>query len=219
MIRGIRAGSVVFAAAVTAAMVGLSVGPATAATSLTVKVSNGGSYIAKASRTVLSDNGVSVFCTSTSTTKASVGSGKIPTGTHRGVSPVKVGTAAKLAFHNCSGPLGKVTTMITKLPYKVSVDSKTTRTGKTDGIISGVNVKVTMTGCSFTVTGSSPGFYINGKHLLVMTTRSKLPTRPLNSARLTVSNVVGCAQLVSNGDHPTFVSTYTVSRKIVIKSR
>lgn len=219
MTRGKRAGNLVFAAVAAFAVVGLYAVPATAATSLTVKVSGGGSYTAKASKTVLSDNGVSVNCGTTSTKHASTGSGKVANGTHSGVAPVKVGTVTKLAFNNCSGPLGKVTTVLSSLPYKLSVDSKTTRTGKTDGIITGINAAVSMTGCSFTVTGSSPGYYLNSKHELIMTTTGKLPTKPLVTAQLTVSNVVGCASLVNNGDHPTFVSTYTVSRKTVIKSR
>jgi hypothetical protein len=38
-----------------------------------------------------------------------------------------------------------------------------------------------------------------------------LPITPLNTARLTVSNVAGCAGLVLNGDHATFTVTYTLS--------
>jgi hypothetical protein len=71
-----------------------------------------------------------------------------------------------------------------------------------------------MAGCSFTVTGSAPGFYTNGTHKLTLT--PKLPITPLNTARLTVGNVNGCAGLVSNGDHPSYKSTYTLSRAIKI---
>ncbi len=205
-----RAASVLFTAAAAAALMGMSVVPALASTHLTVKVSGGGSYTAKAGKTVLADKGVSVTCTS------SKASGKIANGTHRGTAPVKVGTAAKLSFSGCSGPLGAVATVIHSTPYAVKANSKTNRKGQTDAIITGVNVSVSMTGCSFTVTGSAVGFYSNKNHTLNMT--PKLPVKPVKKAQLTVSNVVGCATLVSNGDHPTYVATYKISRRTVIKS-
>jgi hypothetical protein len=213
-----RVSTVLVTAGAAAAVIGMSAAPAFAATTLTAKVSNGGAITATASKTVLSDSGINVTCTSSGSAKASKASGTIASATHKGASPLKVGTASKLSFSNCVGPLGKVTTKVEGTPYSISVDSKTTTKGQTDGIISGVKVAVTMTGCSFTVTGSSPGFYTNSNHTLTMTTTSKLPTKPLNSAQLTVSNVSGCAGIVKNGSHPTYVSTYSVSRKITIKS-
>src|SRR5262249_13866565 len=135
-----RASTVLATLGAAGAVVGLSAAPATAATTLTVKIGSGGTYTAKASKTVLKDGNVSVTCTSNSSGPASSTSGKVPTGTHTGTSPVKVGTAAKLAFHNCQGPLGPVTTHVHALPYTISVDSKTNSKGQTDGIISGANV-------------------------------------------------------------------------------
>lgn len=219
MIRGRKAGSLVFAAAAAVAVVGLSAVPATGAVSLTVKVSGGGKFTGTAAKTVLSDNGIGLTCTNHRTTHASVVAGKVPNGTHTGIPPVKVTTVAKLAFSHCSGPLGAVKITVSSLPYSLSIDSKTTRTGKTDGIVSGINVAVSMVGCSFTVTGSSPGYYSNSKHELFMTTKGKLPVKPLDRAQLTVSNVVGCASAVNDGDHPTYVGTYVISRKVVFKSR
>ncbi len=204
------------AATAVAAVVGLSAVPALASTPLTVKVSGGGSYTAKTAKTVLSDHGINVTCSTRGKTQASTASGKIPNGTHKGKAPVQVGTATKLAFGNCTGPLGRVTTTIEKTPYLVSVDSKTTRKGQTDGFISGVKVKVKMAACSFMVTGSAPGFYLNSKHTLNMT--SKLPAKPTTKAKLTVSGVSGCGGIVSNGDHPGFTGTFTLSRKGTIKS-
>jgi hypothetical protein len=211
-----RASNVLFTVAAAGAVVGLSAAPAMAATTLTVKVSNGGTYTATASKTVLTDNGVSVTCTSTSTTPASKASGSVPTGTHTGTSPVKIGTVAKLAFNHCSSLLGVVHTTISALPYSLKVDSKTNSTGQTDGMITGTKVHVSTTGCSFDVTGSAPGFYSNSTFKLTMT--PTLPIKPLNTARLTVSNVSGCGGVVNNGDHPTFKSVYTVSRHFKIKS-
>ena len=211
-----RASNLLLVAATAGAVVGLSAAPAMAATTLTVKVANGGTYTATASKTVLTDGMVSVTCTSTSTTAASKGSGTVATATHTGTSPVKIGTVAKLSFNNCTGPLGPVHTTVQALPYSIKVDSKANSTGQTDGMITGVKVHVSMTSCSFDTTGSAPGFYTNSTHKLAVT--SKLPITPLNKAQLTVSNVVGCAGVVNNGDHPKFTSTYTVSRHFTIKS-
>jgi hypothetical protein len=181
---------------------------ATTAT-LNVKVTNGGSYTASSSSTVLTDNGVSVTCT------GSTAGGSIPTKTYTAkTSPVKVGTSSSLSFTGCTGPLGAVTVTVNALPYSVKVDSKTNSSGQTDGMVTGVNTSVNMTGCSFSVTGSAPGFYTNSSHKLSLT--PTLPITPLNKAQLTVANVVGCAGLVNNGDHPTYTSTYTVSKAIKI---
>jgi hypothetical protein len=202
-----RAGSVLFTAAAAAALMGMSVVPALASTHLTVKVSGGGSYRAAAKTTVLTDGIAKVTCSS------SKASGKLANGTHRGAAPVKVGTAAKLSFSNCQSAAGAVTTTIHSTPYAVAANSKTNRKGFTDAIISGTNVTVTATACSFTVTGSASGYFSNKTHQLIIT--PKLPIKPVKRAQLTVSNVsVGnCGGLVHNGDHPTFTATYKVSLK------
>ena len=83
-------------------------------------------------------------------------------------------------------------------------------------MVAGANTSVTMTGCSFKVTGSAPGFYTNNGHTLTLTPTP--PVKLLNKAQLTVSGVNGCAGLVSNGDHPAYKATYKVSRAIVIKA-
>lgn len=180
-------------------------------TPLTVKVSGGGTYTASSSSTVLSDNGVSVTCT------GSTAGGKIANKTYTAKpSPVKVGTSASLSFTGCVGPLGAVTVTVNALPYSVKVDGTTNSSGQTDGMVTGVQTSVSMTGCTFNVTGSAPGFYTNSSHVLSLT--PTLPNKPLNKAQLTVANVNGCAGLVANGDHPTYKGNYTVSRKIVITS-
>jgi hypothetical protein len=207
-----HAGSTLFVVAASALAIGLGATTALASTStLTVKVTGGGSYTASSSKTVLTDNGVSVTCS------GSKASGSIPTKTYtNATTPVTVGTSAKLSFSGCTGPLGAVTVKVNKLPYKVQTDSKTNSKGQTDGIVSGANTSVSMTGCSFTVSGSAPGYYSNSGHTLNLT--PKLPNKALNKAQLTVSGVSGCAGLVSNGDHPSYTSTYKVSRAIVIKA-
>ena len=208
---GIRkhAGSALFVVSATAAAIGLGATAATATSAtLTAKVTNGGTYTATSSNTTLSDHGVSVTCTS------SKASGTIPTKTYHGTAPITVGTSAKLSFSGCTGPLGAVTVKVNKLPYKVQADSKTNSKGQTAGAVAGANTSVSMTGCSFKVTGSAPGFYTNSSHVLALT--PTLPITPLNTAQLTVSNVSGCAGLVNNGDHPTYTGSYKVSKAIKI---
>jgi hypothetical protein len=202
------------AAAVVA--IGLGAAPALAATTLTVKITHGGSFTATASKTVLSDNGVNVTCVTKGKTPASKATGSTPNKTDKGTSPVTVGKNTKLSFSNCTGPLGKVTTKVESLPYLVKVDSKTNSKGETDGIITGVKVAVTTTGCSFTVTGSAPGYFNNSKHTL--NTTPKPPVKPLNKAQLTISKVSGCLGVVKNGQHPTYTSTYKVSSGVQVHS-
>lgn len=196
---------------------GLGATTALAATTLTVKVTNGGTYKATARATVVRDRAFSVTCSSSSTSKASKATGSIPTATTTGTSPVTIGTVATLKFKNCTGPLGPVTVTASGLPYSVTVDSKTNSAGLTDAMITGVSASVSMKGCSLTVTGAAPGYYTNQTHKLALT--PKLPIRPLKSAQLTISNVVGCKGIIMNGDHPTYRAAYTLNRAIKIHSR
>jgi hypothetical protein len=208
-----RAGGVLFAAAAVAAAVGISAAPAMASTTLTAKVTGGGTITASAKTTTLSDNGVNVTCVTKGKTDASVATGSVKTGTDKGASPLKIGTTSKLSFNNCTGPLGAVTNKVVTNPT-IEVDSATNSKGETDGIMAGVKVDVSMTACSFVVTGSAPGYFDNANHTLVMTT--KLPVKALNSAELTVSGVSGCAGIVVNGQHPTYTGTYSINLKISI---
>lgn len=202
-----HAGRGLFAVTAAALAIGFGATQALASTTLHVTVSGGSSVSASSSHTVLTDKGVSVTCTS-SKAKSSV---KSATGT----SPVTIGSVSSLSFSGCTGPLGKVTVTVNKLPYKLQIDSKTSG-GKTAGIVAGVNTHVSTTGCSFNVTGSAPGDYNNSNHTLTMT---PTPTPPgLNGAQLTISGVSGCAGLVSNGDHPTYKATYSVSPGVTITS-
>src|SRR5258708_5940547 len=66
-----RASNLLLLAATAGAVVGLSAAPAMAATTLHVKVSNGGTYTATASKTVLKDGAISVTCTTVGSTPAS----------------------------------------------------------------------------------------------------------------------------------------------------
>ena len=213
---GKRAGALIGTLATTAAVVALGAAPALASTTLTVKITGGGKFTATAKNTVLTDGPVSVKCVTKGSKPASSAKGNIPSGTKTGKSPLKVGTTFALAFNNCTGPAGAVTTKVLSEPYPVSIDSKTNSKGQTAGIIGGIKVKVTTGPCTFMVTGSAPGFYTNGKHTLTMT--PKLPVKATTKAQLTISNVNLCLGAVKNGDHPTFSSVFTLSRAGVIKS-
>jgi hypothetical protein len=205
-----RVGSILFTVAAAGAIAGLSIGPALAATSLTVKVSGGGSYTAKAGKTVLSDNGTSVTC------KSSEGKGTIKNGTKKGRAPVALGTVKGLSFTSCSSLLGPVSNKVHGKPV-LNADSRTNSKGDTAALITGVNVSVSLTGCTFTVTGSAPGYYNNSKHTLFMTPKS--PVKGAVKGVLTVSGVTGCSGVVKNGDHPTYTGSYKVNRKIKISSK
>jgi hypothetical protein len=173
------------------------------ATTNVVTVTGGGTLAASAAKTVLTDGEVSVTCS------ASTASTTIGNGTSSAKAPHPIGIAADLTFSKCTGPLGKVTTTPADEPYPVNVNSATT-SGATATTISDIDVNVAMTGCSFTVTGSAPGDYSNSSHTLAMTPKPK--PKGLTKAELTVSNVSGCAGLVKNGDHPTYTSSYKLSR-------
>ena len=216
-----RAGGGLFVVAASTFAIGLGATTALAATTLHVTVTNGGTYTAASTKTVLTDNNVSTTCSGTG---ASTASGTISNATLTGTSPVKVGTTAKLAFKNCTSPFGPVAITVNKLPYSVKVDSVTNSSGQTDGMITGVNNTVKVGSpvlCTFTVTGSAPGVFSNTKHTLTL--EPKLPIKPLNTAQLTISNATPATSCAAgglhNGDHPTFTATFTVSRAIVIKSK
>ncbi len=214
-------GALIGTVATTAVVVALSAAPALASTPLTVKITGGGKFTASSVLTVLANGSgksiVKVTCTTKGKTPASSAVGNIPSGIKKGNSPVKVGTTTKLAFNNCTGPLGRVTTKVMAQPYFVAIDSKTNSKGQTDGFIGGIKVAVNAGGgCTFNVTGTAPGYYTNGKATLTMT--PKLPVKPTTTAQLTISKVGSCFGVVKNGQHPTFTGTFKLSRKGVIKS-
>jgi hypothetical protein len=204
-----RLGGVIFATAAAVMAVNLGVTTALAAsTTLNATVTQGGSYKGTATSATLTDNGVSLTCSTSGKTPAVSVKGNVPDGTTQGASPLKVGTAKALSFNNCTGPLGAVTVTPIKESYAVKADSATSSTGQTDMIISGIDTSVSMSGCSFTVTGSVPGYYTNSNSTLTLT--PDLPMKPLSKAQLTVGNVNGCAGLVNNGDHPTFTTVIII---------
>jgi hypothetical protein len=213
-----RVGSVLFTAAAAAAVVGMTVGPALASTSLSVKVSHGGKYTATAATTNLADGPITVTCSTVGKVPSSKGTGRLSNGTHRGKAPVSLGKVKGLVFSNCTSLGAGVTTKVVKQPT-LNADSKTNSKGDTDAIITGVDVNVSTTGCSFTVTGSAPGYYSNKTHTLYMTAK-KLPVKALTKSGLTISNVStgDCGGAVTAGQHPTYTASYKLNLKTTIKS-
>jgi hypothetical protein len=217
-----RVSAVLATAAAAVAVIGLSATPAMASTTLTAKVSNGGSLTATAKLTTLKDGSAEVTCGSTKST-GSTSSGVVKTGTYKGASPLKVGTTSKLTFKGCTGPLGAVKTKVetVKNGYEISVDSTTSSKGITAGIIGPVKVAVSMLDCSFVVTGSAPGYFDNANHTLVVSPTLPKGVKALTKAQLTISGVPAneCAGLVKNGQHPSYSAVYALSlKKISIKS-
>jgi hypothetical protein len=79
----------------------------------------------------------------------------------------------------------------------------------TDVTISGIDANVALSGCSFTVTGSAPGYYSNSAHTLTMTTKPK--PAPVTNPKVSVSNASGCAGVFSNGDELIYTCNYKLS--------
>jgi hypothetical protein len=208
-----RAGSALCGAVAVAAVVGLSAANAMAmpaATTLTAKVTGGGSITATAGKTTLTDGKVSVTC------KSSKSTGSIANGTHKGSAPLKVGTAKTLSFKSCTGPLGTVSNSPSGFPYAISVNGPT-KSGNTAGTIGPVTVAVSTAGCTFTVTGSAPGYYNSTKHELILTPKLPKGLKALTTAKLTIGDVSGCpGGIIADGQHPTFSTTYKVSKKVKI---
>ena len=223
-----RAGSVLFTAAAAAAVVGLSVGPALASTTLTVRVSHGGSYTGTANKTTLTDptkaaGNQSVTCVTThhGRSPSSKASGRLSTGTYHGKAnqAVALGAVKSLVFNNCSGPLGNVTNTVVGKP-ELNADSKTNSKGETAAIITKIKVNVAMSGCSFVVTGSAAGYYTNKTHTLTMTPKLPRGLKALAKAQLTIGSITGNCVVISSGDHPTFSASYVINlRKLSINSR
>jgi hypothetical protein len=183
--------AVIVAGAAMAAGIAFSAAPAVASPSATFTVTPGGAYTATSTAVTFKDGSVTMNCTG-STAKGTLKSGS-------GLAGAGIGSISSLAYTGCTGPLGTVTVTPGALPY--SINAVSYASGVTQGNIGPVSVKVVMTGCSFTVTGSAPGNFNNSTSSLNLTAGSGL----------SVSGVSGCLGLVKNGDHPTYVASYKTS--------
>ena len=198
--RFIRSTALATAVAVTVGLAGA--GPALAQTTLSVTVTGGGTFAASASPATFAVGNVSIACNS------SAASVTISNQTTSGPAPLSIGTAVGFAFTNCTGPLGPVTVTATSSSYQIAANS-TTSSGKTDLTVGAFDLGFSMTGCSFTVSGTAPGSYDNVGHAMGMGPIPPVP--PVKKVQLTISKVAGCVGLVTNGQEMDFPASYALS--------
>lgn len=193
-----------------------------AATSITVTNPNSdGAYTATTNSTTLTDKntGVGFTCQSANGENASDASGTIGSGTYS-IPHTFPDAIASLDFNNCNGPLGPVTATPQDLPYALTVvEEDASNPDHWNGYIGPVDVEVSMTNCSFTVTGDAPGYYDNSDHTLHVTKNPAdeivLPDGPLTISKVDNCTIAG-TPLVSDGDTGTYEGVYTVDPAITI---
>lgn len=204
-----RTGSILLTGVATAAMIGLSVAPASAANNW--KVSPGGTISAKSGKTTLVDKttGTTLTCTS------SKASGKLKSGS--GLSGTGIGSIAKITFSSCNGPVGLVFTVTAgHLPWKINASSYNSTTGVTTGTITGIHAKLSGPGCTAIVDGTSSTAN-NGKVKVTYTNKTAVLKVSTSGGNLHTYSVNGCAGLVKSGDADTFSASYVLSPKQTIK--
>lgn len=144
--------------------------------------------------------------------KASRGTATVPSDSY--VTPAEVGGIDGLGFNNCNGPLGPVTAVPdpASYPYPIRIDSYDSGTDQAAGYVTGVDVDISMSGCSFTVVGDAPGVYDNAAGQLQMGAPGSGPSL------LTPIDVVGCFGFVNPGDELSYVGDYDVTPPLTITS-
>ncbi len=188
-----------------AAIIGLTAGPALAAT---WTVSPGGSITASAGTTTLKDTGTgtTLKCTSSSA-KGTLKSGS-------GLSGTGIGSISSLTFSSCTGPLG-LTFTVTSSAFPWSLNATSFSSGVTSGTISGIHAKLSGPSCSATVDGT--GATADNGTVDVTYTNSTAALKVLTTGgNLHIYGVSGCAGLIKSGDATTFSGSYTVSPKQTI---
>jgi len=203
-----RAFSLLITSAAAALAVGVGTTAAMAAT--TWSVSPGGAATAKSGKTILKDTktGTALTCTSSSSS--------VTLKKGHGLPGAKLGTITKLSFTSCTGPLSlKFTVTVNNLPYYLNAVSYSSSTGTTKGTITGIDAKLSGTGCSAIVDGTAAGkhngqvngTYSNSKHTLT-----------ISGGNLHIYSVSGCFGLIKTGDPASYSATYTVSPAQTITS-
>jgi hypothetical protein len=168
-------------------MIGLVAGPSVSAT---WSVKPGGAFTAKSAKVVFTDKDVSVTCTSSAAIGTFKSGGGLPAQDIGGISP---------AFSGCTGPVGAVTVTSTDLPWQINALSYDLNTDTATLQIAGLSADVSMTDCSFSVSGNVEGQYPN------QTGKFKLQD---HGDTLVISDVSGCLGVVSNGDSVKASATY-----------
>ncbi|MFI6689005.1 hypothetical protein [Streptomyces sp. NPDC050485] len=152
------------------------------------------SFTATSTNVVLSINGIDMTCT-----YADAG-GTLQSATGN---PAAVGSIDPAHFgrtgESCTSFLGAVDT-VANTPWTLNATDYDAGSGVTQSYISGINARVSVATCAFTVTGTAHGTYTNSTGDLAI---SATPTE------LTVSDpTAGCSGVVSAGDHPSFNGDY-----------
>lgn len=201
-----RFGRILVLSAVTVAVIGLTAGPALAAT---WTVSPGGAVTAVSGTTTLIDTQtlMGVSC-GPSTAKGSLAKGT-------GLSGAGIGRISSLAFTHCRD--NSVTLTANALPWHLNAVSYNSVTMVTTGTITGIHITMTSGGCNAVFDGSAPGAH-NGM-LNVTYSNGTGQLHVLKPSGLHVYNVTpsGCDGFFT-GNFVTFGATFTVTPKQTITS-
>ncbi len=205
-----RPGSILLLAAAVAAVLGLSAGPALAATSWTVKP---GSVISATSgTTTLKDTttGTSLTCTS-SAAKTTLNSGSRLSGT-------SIGSVTSISFSKCTGPFSLAFTVTAgALPWHINAVSFNSASGTTTGTLTGVHASLSGPGCTAVVDGTGATAH-NGRLTITYTNSTHTLKVLTTGGNLHIYNVSGCAGAVHSGDGATQSAAYAVSPAQTITS-
>jgi hypothetical protein len=194
-----RTGSILVLSAVTAAVIGLTAGPALAAT---WTVSPGGAVTAVSGTTTLTDTQtlMGVSC-GPSTAKGSFTKGT-------GLSGAGIGKITLLTFTGCRDHTAKLTAR--HLPWHLNAVSYNSGTMVTTGTITGIHIKLTSGSCNAVFDGTSP---LAGNGVVNVTYKNStgqlqmLQTGNLHAYGVTPN---GCDGFF-NGNFVTLGATFTVS--------
>jgi hypothetical protein len=184
--------TVITAAALGGAALGLTVAPSSAAAQATWTVTPGGSFTAHADNpAVVTDSGTH-YCTSAD------GTGSVKSGS--GLSGTGIGQINSLSFADCRASGMSITITTSGLPYAINVTGvNATNPNRVNGEVVGVRAHVSGFGCRADFTGTVRGYFDNTDGTLVAD----------GTSRDLVASNASCLGLINNGD--------TAAIKAVIK--
>jgi hypothetical protein len=201
-----RTGRILVVSAVTAAVIGLTAGPALAAT---WTVSPGGAVTAVSGTTTLIDTQtlMGVSC-GPSTAKGSVAKGT-------GLSGAGIGKITSLTFTHCRD--NTVTLTASAFPWHLNAVSYNSGTMVTTGTITGIHITLTSGTCNAVFDGTAPGAHNGMVNVTYRNSTGQLHV--LKPGGLHVYSVTpnGCDGFF-NGNFVTLGATFTVTPKQAITS-
>jgi hypothetical protein len=127
--------------------------------------------------------------------RGSTGQGTLATGS--GLSGTGIGTISSLLLTSCTGPWGSFPVVVSGYPLYINFTGDVV-SGVVAGSISDVNLRVSMVGCAFNITGTIPTSYRNSTWTLGL----------LAGTGLTENATTGCLGLFRNGDVISLVMNY-----------